>query len=210
MSTETKARDILTFATLLAVDAPTAARALDEAMAGWPTSVPMAGPEQVGDIECGHPDCARSRPCPQHGNHDGISNDRARQDQEFIDRELAALLPRLRKVADRMHSWATIRQDATTVAKRLAQVDHDIWCVNCAMHGAKNVRTNGNYCEFCSDVKSKYKRYPNRELIDIKGSRRVYVQDITRCFRKQKVQDTTMQADRTAAAERQAERLRTA
>lgn len=92
MNTSETARLILAEATVLAIDIGPAIRALNEALSGWPTQTPMAGPAEPADTRdydgwCEEPEriitipgqsaddpttfqtltlCDKPRPCPDH------------------------------------------------------------------------------------------------------------------------------------------------
>jgi hypothetical protein len=208
-SLSTVARDLHEITALLAANIDTAVRNIDDALAGWPSTEPGS----AGTTECPHPDCAQDRPCP---THDG---NLARDNAALALASLSALYDiktRARRLEITVTRWATSRTDDTTVARRINDIDVGLWCENCARYGHRNVRReDGRYCEFCQQVKgSKLSggKLPNARLLDIKATRRVYEQDIARCFAKPRAttirQTGSARADvQAAAAERREKRM---
>lgn len=222
MSTQEKAREILTMANLLAVDVDQAVRQLNEALAGWPSEPGTT----LGESECGHPECVESRPCPVHAD---VGADDAATKLALLDKSVKRVHRLLRLSSDIAHTWASVRDTETSVQRKLAQVDatSKIWCENCALHGHRNVRTNGTVCEFCAGFKSdfpQYKQYPPKDILDVKASRRLYTSDVHRIMRRLRDEakearkarnkagvltgpDKPLPIDKAAIVDRQTERL---
>jgi len=195
------ARDLYEIAALLATNIDTAMRNMDDALAGWPATETGSG----GASECLDKNCTNDRPCPDHDV--GLTRDNAAHALASL-KSLDDIRTRARRLEVTVTKWATPRVDDTTVARRIGGIDLGIWCENCARYGHRNVRReDGRYCEFCQQIKgSKLSggRLPNARLLDIKATRRVYEQDIARCFAKPKPATTRKTA---TDAERRQKRI---
>jgi len=221
-------------ATVLAATINAAVRALEESLAGYPTQTPLAGPADTTTPEytglcqehaaiSGPADnpttwpCLNQRPCEWHDTAQTLTRpeaqsqhtDKARADMELLKEAVNKTAHWSRIASDLSSKYGTPAYNESQVASKLAAFDSLIWCENCARHGHKAPRTNGKVCEFCSQVKSDHKQYPNAQLLDIHHSgRKVSLTDIHRCFRKPKpTVSTKLKANPSAAKERRARRI---
>lgn len=202
-STQEQARECLTAANVLAILVDPTIRTLNEALGGWPSEPGTV----IGDQECPHRDCTNSRPCPKH---EGLRTDRATADLAAFKEAVRQAFYHLRKATDITNRWGTVRDTDSTVSTKLAQLDTALWCVNCKEHGHQNVKENGNYCGFCSQFKSdfrKYNQYPPKAILDIHAYRRVNVSDVKRVMDKPKPSTIRTGSDKDAARTRRQERL---
>lgn len=173
MTTATTQRStrILDNATTIATNATVTERALNDSLAGWPTDTPTT-PAQ--------PPPAQDTDAPPTIT---INIDRARADLERYQTLMRRVDDDTQNIVAIINRWGKPRLNDTTIERRLAAADELIWCGNCARHGFRNVRTHGTRCEFCADIHGRFGADPPKALLDIKATRRVYVQDIERHMR---------------------------
>lgn len=176
--------------TIVAATVAPALHQLDQSIGGYPPTSVGASPLETAPTEqcthrdiAGDNDCTESRPCPTHDDDLTVRRDNAQVDQQYL-REVLTRLTRDAATAAKICSrWGLGGIDASTVKRSLNDALSGIWCAACAQHGHNNRRTNGEYCEFCSGIKSKYKRYPNAPLLAIHATgRRILPSDVKRCF----------------------------
>lgn len=203
-----RARAAHTDMTIVATLIDDALQALDQSLAGWPTSTPgaaPAGPQTV--VPCPVDECPQMRPCSVHDDdkdrrafqpdafghepaevdtpveRNGLTPDAAHRDLVML-KALLKTIARQAAIAARITSrWGLAGIDATSVGTRLADIDAAVWCDNCGRYGFKNPRRKGGTeCDFCCSFRQTYAPYPApRELLDIHSSgRKVSINDITR------------------------------
>lgn len=185
--------DIVHDATVLDATCAAALTQLGQSVGGYPATTPGARPPEIEPpVECHHPDCTNTLPCEIHEpavNLTGPERLAGRRDKATFDRRrLTKLTHRVRRdiaeLAALTQRWGTGGIDNHTVRERLNDALSTVWCINCAEHGYSHRRTNGDYCEFCSGIKSKYKRYPNAQLCAMNDiGRRVMPSDVVRAFK---------------------------
>jgi hypothetical protein len=214
------AQAILLEATTLSVTVDAALRVLNDCIAGYPSQVPGAAALEAGPlVECRHEDCTEFQPCPVHDGPPVVLTqpERGADSHDAAAADLEQLIVRVKRVARDVRVAAAIASrwgrggvDGSTVRSQLADALSNLWCVNCAEHGFDTRRSHGDYCEFCSGIKSKYKRYPNLQLLEWhKMGRRVLPSDVARAFKTTK--HTTPSVDEGSpdqARQRRAKRIR--
>lgn len=147
-----------------------AINALSDALAGWPTNTPGAAPATIVATVCGHPDCVRARPCPDHDG--GLAVDSARKQLEQLDRDLALAQTVLARLAGLVTKWAWGNLNDTQIAARLTAIDAGIWCKHCTQFGRHEPREAGHTeCSFCRRFRSDYKQLPPKEIWDARDAR---------------------------------------
>lgn len=185
--------DIILDTTTLDTTIATALNQLAQSVGGYPAATPGAATADAQpSVECHHPQCTNTLPCDIHEPSVQLTSterlagqrDKARADQ----RQLTKLIGRIHRdvalAAKLSQRWGTSSIDTNTVRQRLNDALSTIWCLNCAEHGFNHRRTNGEYCEFCSGIKSRYKRYPNHHLCAMNDAgRRVMPSDVARAFK---------------------------
>lgn len=155
--------------------------ALDVGLGGWPTSTPGAAPLEAGPaVECTHPDCTNTQPCPEHSPPVVLTSteryagqhDKARADLEALTRLLRRCSADMATAARICRRWGLAGVDQSTVKARLASIDRDIWCANCGQYGWKEPRLpEQTECDFCSQFRRDYGRPCPKEVLDVKRYR---------------------------------------
>lgn len=201
--------------TVVATTIAPALHQMNQSVGGYPATAVGASPlEARPDEQCTHRDtagdndCTESRPCPTHDNEAIERSDKALSDRATILRILLRLSRDAALAAKICTRWGLGGVDASTVKQSLNDALSGIWCANCSQHGYNNRRTNGEYCEFCSGIKSKYKRYPNARLLAIHATgRRILPSDVKRCFDPPRAAVPTPVPSLADARERRAKRI---
>jgi len=204
--TSTQARNILTDATVIATLIDAALTALDIGLQGWPETTPGASPASQGPAtQCNHRnftgdnDCTKNRPCPDHGEADGVhlttterfgtTPDQARHDLDALTEHIHQAAHHTAKAARITHRWGLKGVTDTEITIGLTERLEDIWCRNCAKAGISTVHRIGRQeCAFCEQFRLAGAcgvRNPNnhpapKPLLDIHFSRRINSGDITR------------------------------
>lgn len=211
MAAHDQAQANLLNATTIASLLDPALQQLEIGLVGYPTSVPCAAPLEAGPlVECPHPDCAASRPCPKHDvlvdltptERASLTRDVAAKDKALLLESVRKAVPLLRTAARISSKWGLPGVTDTTVAKSLAAIDAGIWCANCSRYGHKTPRAVDNtVCDFCKSFKLDWKEDAPAEVLETRVLRggRIYESDIRRILAKLKEQR------RVAAAARKAE-----
>lgn len=186
------ARQTLIDATVVATLIDATVANLDLGIGGWPTQTPGASPlAGTGAQECPRPDCARTRPCPEHDGDD--RGDTALRDLEHLTDSLRLVAHHVALVAMLCTRWGMAGIDQTTVTTRLATIDAGIWCQNCARHGFNTVRlSDRTECRFCADFRRDGAcglNNPNhyeapKDLIDTHQRRRINSGDVKRIMER--------------------------
>lgn len=190
---------------------------LAQSVGGYPATTPGAATADAQPpVECHHPQCTNTLPCDIHEPAVQLTGperlagqrDKARTDQRQLTKLIRRIQHDLETAAKLSQRWGTSSIDTNTVRQRLNDALSTIWCLNCAFHGFNHRRTNGEYCEFCSGIKSKYKRYPNHHLCAMNDAgRRVMPSDVARAFKAKSVTEP-QPASVADAHERRAKRIR--
>lgn len=186
--------DIVKEATILEVTIAAALTQLQQSTGGYASTTPGASTAEAQPAtECHDKTCNNTLPCETHDPAVQLTSterlagqrDKARVDLHLMVSKVNRIHRDITLVATLSQRWGTASIDAGTVRKRLSDALSTIWCNNCAGNGFNRKRTNGDYCEFCSGIKSKYKRYPNHQLCAMNDAgRRVMPSDVARAFKK--------------------------
>lgn len=208
---------IVAAATTLDVTIATALNQLSQSVGGYPATTPGAAPADAQPtMECHHPLCTNTLPCELHEPAVQLTpperlagqRDKARIEQHQLVRRINRIRHDIDEAAKLSQRWGTSGIDSNTVRQRLNDALSTDWCNNCAMHGFNKKRSNGEYCEFCSGIKSRYKRYPNHHLCAMNDAgQRVMPSDVARAF-KVKTVTVPEPASIADAHERRAKRIR--
>lgn len=131
---------------------------IETAKNGWPTQTPGANPNTGGT------------PQANGGPDNGITPDKARDDQKTLTRAIHAASKELRIIARITQTWAIPSLDGTTVRERLSAIDTNIWCNNHSKYFMNEPRrTNGPTCDFCHDFATRHKRAAPIEVLDYRA-----------------------------------------
>lgn len=167
---------LLDATTTLALIEP-ALRAIDTALAGWPTSTPGANPDTPAPPTTGEHDTATQT------ERAALQPDPARTALTELDKALIHAETANRRLATLITRWATPALDGSTIAERLAAIDARIWCTNCSRHNHRNTRApnSGDLCEFCKVFRRDWAQLPNKDILDLRSTKgRLYESDIRR------------------------------
>lgn len=186
--------DIVKEITIIEATIAAALNQLQQSTGGYATTTPGASTAQAQPpAECRAKQCTNTLPCELHDPAVQLTpterlagqSDKARADLDLIIARINRIHRDAPLVATLSQRWGTASIDAGTVRKRLSDALSTIWCNNCAANGFNRKRTNGDHCEFCSGIKSRYKRYPNHQLCAMNDAgRRVMPSDVGRAFKK--------------------------
>lgn len=156
--------------------------ALDEAQAGWPTSVPGASAPEGSTVVDGWCDeltmigaigsaCGQPLPCPDHPApamsivERTAFTDKARRELDQLRNELNRAAAPLARAARIVTAWGTPTLNKTTITDRLttdrhtrrAAIDTGMYCTACSRAGLSNVPELGRTeCAFCADIRRDY------------------------------------------------------
>lgn len=171
---------------------------MGQSVGGYASSVVGAAPlGAMPPTECHDPGCTNTLPCETHDPAVDLTTterlagrrDKAQVERELLTRTLRRIARDTSTVADICKFWGLGGVDNSTVKRKLNDALANLWCENCIEQRSKDPgkRTNGNYCEFCSGIKSKYKRYPNQQLMALHVTGRyVMPADVFAAFKAEK------------------------
>lgn len=160
-----RADETLRYARKLDTYVDDAIRALDEGLAGWPTSTPGANPatDPVTTIDL-DPEGRTA------GRGITITTDPCRADLDHLHESMRLAEHHTRRAAMIAMKYAIPRLDKTTVARRLAASDATAWCTNHLAHGmAEPRRDGGSTCAYCADFKVQWQTYPPAKVLDFRA-----------------------------------------
>lgn len=177
--TPDQARHLFADAHIVATDIDAAIRALQDSRGGYPSSTPGAAPSTSSTVV----DDPEGRVNLTQPERDAMTIDRARLDHIALTLAVRRAAAHTAKAAAIVNRWANPADTDTSVAKKLAGAERDIWCRNCATHGVNNVsEPNRIDCKFCATIRRTYGTPPNRALLELHGYRNVSPQDVVRIF----------------------------
>lgn len=189
-------------ATILATTITDALTALDNGLAGWPTSTPGASPATTNPDQ--PPDNDEHTPSTIV-ERTALTPDIARQDLDALQAHIRVAHHHTRRAALLSQKWGFRGLDRTTVTARLTAIDEGIWCVHCSQFpGQKNIKeTARDLCSYCSGFRAKRKMLPPRAIFTCRDSRGgiIYEHDVIRILAALKVEQA-----RTKAAQRAAQK----
>lgn len=160
-----RADEILRYARKLDTYVIDAIVAIDEGLAGWPTSTPGANPATdpvtVIDLD---PDGRTA------GRGAAIHTDPCRADLDKLLEAMRIAEHQVRIAALIVEKYAVPRLDRTTIAKRLAASDASSWCTNHLRHGMQEPRREGGTeCQWCADFKVQWKTDAPAKVLDFRS-----------------------------------------
>lgn len=157
-----QADETLRYARKLATYVDDAIRAIDEGLAGWPTSTtganPATDPTTIIDLD------------PEGHHNPTPPTDPCRADLENLHHSMRLAEHHTRRAAIIAMKYAVPRLDRTTITRRLQAADATAWCTTHLRHGMNEPRReNGTTCQYCADFRTTWNTDPPAKVLDFRA-----------------------------------------